>query len=114
MSAPHLRPSTLVLLLLALQLGALALVLWDTGREHAARRHATRASAQLTRWLGLTDPALFTEAHYTRHPSLHGPQAALFDHPLAQDHFPSGSLLTAPPALAWWRSQALDSIEEQP
>lgn len=114
MSAPHLRPSTLVLLLLALQLGALALVLWDTGREHTARRHATRASAQLTRWLGLTDPALFTEAQYTRHPSLHGPQAALLDHPLAQDHFPSGSLLAAPPPLAPVPRAAPDSTQEQP
>lgn len=103
MSATGLRPSTPVLLLLALELCALGLMRWDIGRGDAARRPTVQAGAQVTRWLGLTDPALFTEAHYTRHPSLHGPQAALMDLPLAPDHFPSGSLLAAPPAQHTWR-----------
>lgn len=114
MSAARLRPSTSALLLLALLLGAMALLLWDSGRDHAGRQQAAQAGAQLTRWLGLTDPALFTEAQYTRHPSLHGPQAALLDHPLAQDHFPSGSLLAAPPPLAPVPRAAPDSTQEQP
>lgn len=49
--------------------------------------------------LGLTDLALFTEARYTRHPSQADLHSAFQDHPLALDHFPSGSLLAPPPTL---------------
>lgn len=48
--------------------------------------------------LGVTDPALFNEARYTRHPSQADRHAAFQDHPLALEHFPSGSLLPPPPA----------------
>ena len=55
------------------------------------------ASARLVRDLGLTDLALFTEARYTRHLSQADLHTAFQDHPLAFEHFPSGSLY-APPA----------------
>ncbi|MDO5693947.1 MAG: hypothetical protein Q4G70_15955 [Pseudomonadota bacterium] len=100
------RPSTWVLLLLALQVCALAVAVWDAQRAHPARQRSALEGARITRWLGLTDPALFTEAHYTRHPSLHAADAALQDHPLAQDHFPSGSLRVAPPPVPSWRDAA--------
>lgn len=48
--------------------------------------------------LQLTDLALFTEARYTRNPSMADRHAAFQDHPFALEHFPSGSLV-APPAL---------------
>lgn len=53
--------------------------------------------AALVRALGLTDLALFTEARYTRHPSLADLHSPFQDHPLALEHFPSGSLV--PPKL---------------
>lgn len=49
--------------------------------------------------LGLTDPCLFTEARYTRHPSQADRHAAFQDHPLALEHFPAGAVLTPPPGV---------------
>jgi len=53
-------------------------------------------NANLVRWLNLTDLCIFTEARYTRHPAMADFHAAFQDHPLAMDHFPSGSLVSPP------------------
>lgn len=74
---------------------ALALLVHATA--HSQRAEPRRATTQqLVRVLGLTDLALFTEASYTRHPSQADVHAAFQDHPLAFDHFPSGSWVDAP------------------
>lgn len=54
--------------------------------------------AQL-RSLHVTDLCLATEARYTRHPAMADRHAPFQEHPLALEHFPSGSLilLTLPP-----------------
>lgn len=59
-----------------------------------ARRQA------LVRVLQLTDLALFTEARYTRHPSQADLNTPFQDHPMALEHFPTGSLFPPPPHLA--------------
>ena len=61
----------------------------------ATDRAGPRFAAQraLAARLELTDIALFTEARYTRHPTQADLQSAFQDHPLAFEHFPSGSLL---------------------
>jgi len=46
--------------------------------------------------LGLSDLALFTEARYTRHLSQTDLHTAFQDHPMAIEHFPSGSLVSPP------------------
>lgn len=50
----------------------------------------------LVQRLDLTDPSIWTEARYTRHPS----QADLFspfqDAPASFDHFPAGSIIAPP------------------
>ncbi len=51
---------------------------------------------RLATTLQLTDFALFTEARYTRHPSQADLHSAFQDHPMAADHFPSGSFRTPP------------------
>lgn len=67
-----------------------------------ARLSASASSARLAREralvaaLGLTDPALFTEARYTRNPVLADLNTPFQDHPMAFDHFPSGSIVVAP------------------
>lgn len=43
--------------------------------------------------LQLTDLCLSSEARYTRHPSLADRHAPFQEHPLALEHFPSGSLI---------------------
>ena len=70
---------------------------------HASYRKEVSASPlqeklNLVRKLGLTDLCLFTEASYTRHLSLADFHAAFQDSPMALEHFPSGSLVTHPPA----------------
>ena len=54
------------------------------------------ANAELVNKLQLTDLCLFTEARYTRHPAMADLHAPFQDHPLALEHFPSGSLVTPP------------------
>ena len=80
------------------------LVLFGLMAAHAALAAraagpAVRAKAELVRRLELTDLCLSTEANYTRHLSLADFHTAFQDHPLALEHFPSGSLLEPPPPL---------------
>ncbi len=46
--------------------------------------------------LKLTDLCLFTEARYTRHPSMADRNTAFQDYPFSFEHFPSGSLVPVP------------------
>lgn len=91
------RPSTLLLA----GFGALAALhggMVVHARIQAASAHrAWAARTELVRRLRLTDLCLFTEARYTRHPSMADRHAPFQDHPMALDHFPSGSVLAPPP-----------------
>lgn len=51
---------------------------------------------RLVQTLRLTDLCLFTEARYTRNPSMADRFAAFQEHPTALEHFPSGSFVTPP------------------
>jgi hypothetical protein len=51
---------------------------------------------QLVKMLKITDLCLFTEARYTRHLSQADLHSAFQDHPMAFEHFPSGSLVLPP------------------
>jgi hypothetical protein len=55
--------------------------------------------AAVVKNLGLTDLCVSTEARYTRHLSQADWHAAFQSHPLALDHFPSGSVLGPPKTL---------------
>jgi hypothetical protein len=63
-----------------------------------ANTHNNRIAEEkkLVKALGITDICLFTEARYTRHPSQSDLHAAFQDHPMALEHFPSGSLVAPP------------------
>jgi hypothetical protein len=84
--------------------GAAALLLLAAA-AHAWSAAARRApeieemAAQVRRY-GLTDLCLSTEARYTRHPSQADRFAPFQDHPAALEHFPSGSVIGPPPAVA--------------
>ena len=82
----------------ALALGTVATFAHSGLRSHEASPRLA-ASAGLVRDLGLTDLALFTEARYTRHLTQADLHTAFQDHPLAFEHFPSGSLYVPPPHL---------------
>ena len=85
---------------------SLALVLWALTflhaslalREGADEVHLRR---ELVGQMDLTDLALFTEARYTRHPSQADLHSPFQDHPLALEHFPTGSLVPASAGPSW-------------
>jgi len=83
--------------LLTLFAGALLLHALHTGRAAASMLSKNR---RLVRELALTDLCLFTEASYTRHPSLTDLATPFQDAPLSLEHFPTGSLLAPPYHLA--------------
>lgn len=93
------RLADVVLASLGLALLGVAATPLDAARRQAAAETDREARALLVRDLQLTDLVLFTEARYTRHPSQADRHTAFQDHPLAFEHFPSGSLLLPPPAL---------------
>ena len=68
----------------------------DARLLRAARDGAQQEMRALVATLQLTDLCLFTEARYTRHPSLADRHTAFGDLPFGLDHFPSGSLLPPP------------------
>ncbi len=79
---------------LLLLLGLLAGL--DAARRNAAAEAQWSANRALGRWFVLTDPCIFTEARYPRHPSLADRHSPFQDYPLALEHFPSGSLVAPP------------------
>jgi hypothetical protein len=93
------RPANLALLVLACAVGGFALTFVDAARLRAANVETVAATAALVERLGLTDLVLFTEARYTRHPTQADLQSAFQDHPVALEHFPTGSLMPPPPGI---------------
>ncbi len=98
----HIRRSTWALSLLALLSLALAAALahsWLMVGTAELNSDSGWPPARLTRALGLTDLALFTEARYTRHPAVADLFTPFQDAPLTVEHFPTGSLISPPPHL---------------
>ena len=90
------RKSSIFILITCLNL-ALLLLLAAHARLGEQAAVASRAvSAGLVKEFRLTDLCLFTEARYTRNPSMADFHAPFQDHPGALDHFPSGSLVSPP------------------
>ena len=93
------RPADRAVLLLVAGIGAFALCFADAARLRAAPGADEAERTRLVAQLRLTDLALFTEARYTRHPSQADLHSGFQDHPLALEHFPTGSLISPPPGL---------------
>jgi len=93
------RPADRALIILALAGAAFAACFVDAARLRAAAADDGNGMAALVARLRLTDLALFTEARYTRHPSQADLHSAFQDHPLALEHFPTGSLIGPPAGL---------------
>jgi len=93
------RRITIALILLGIGFAALLAAFVHAGLAQAGRRQVMAENRALVAALGLTDPALFTEARYTRHLT----QADLFtpfqDSPASFEHFPSGALVLPPPQI---------------
>ncbi len=93
------RPADRALIALALAGAAFAACFVDAARLRAAAAGDANGMASMVARLRLTDLALFTEARYTRHPSQADLHSAFQDHPLALEHFPTGSLIGPPASL---------------
>jgi hypothetical protein len=90
------RKSHRAFVFLALFLALFVLTFADANMHRAGSAAVLQQNEQIVAQLGLTDLCLFTEARYTRNPSQADLQSAFQDHPLALEHFPSGSLLSPP------------------
>ena len=88
--------SDIFLAYVLLQAAALCLMLVDAAVRRSLAEPVLRQRAGVVRVLGLTDLALFTEARYTRHPSLADRHSPFQEHPLSLEHFPSGSVVSPP------------------
>ena len=92
-----LRPSLCALGLVLLLLTAFAMMLGKALTADAALKADLAQARMLSTQLGLSDLALFTEARYTRHPSMADLHTPFQDHPVSLDHFPSGSFIAPRP-----------------
>jgi hypothetical protein len=91
------RRSILFLLVTAFNLALFCLLpLHARQSQRSADAELVAMTSQLKR-LQLTDLCLSSEARYTRHPALADRHAAFQEHPMALEHFPSGSLILPAP-----------------
>jgi hypothetical protein len=75
----------------------LAGIVSDACRRTKTGLQERESRRSLVKTLTLTDMVLFTDARYTRHPSMADRHTPFQDHPLSLEHFPSGSLMSPPP-----------------
>jgi hypothetical protein len=101
------RPSDRVLGFTLLAAALFAATFVDAALQRDAHEPALQRTERLVEDLRLSDLVLFTEARYTRHLTQADLHSAFQDHPVALEHFPSGSLLP-PPALLLDRHEPLD------
>lgn len=92
MTTVPIRLSSYFLLFSLLLVTFLIVSLFDAALVDDADQRRRIEMRQMVEQLRLTDPALFTEARYTRHLSQADRHAPFQDHPMAFEHFPSGSL----------------------
>lgn len=91
------RKSTVYLLFVATGFVVLAGLFAGGARRVAAAGPHLDEERRQVRAFCLTDLVLFTDARYTRHPSMADRHAAFQDYPQSLEHFPSGSLMSPPP-----------------
>jgi hypothetical protein len=92
------RSNTFIVCFILLGVGFMATLI-DVSLKQRGLDPEIEQSGVLVQQLGLSDLSLFTEARYTRHPNLADRHSAFQDHPMAIEHFPSGSLLLPPRSL---------------
>lgn len=92
------RKSSLFIVYLFIQTLILGGLFAHAVHRQKADEVTLQEKVNMVRRLGLTDLCLFTEASYTRHPSLADFHTPFQNSPMALEHFPSGSLMTPPHA----------------
>ena len=77
----------------------MCLIFLDAALSRYFDGDSLRERREIVRALTLTDLCLFTEARYTRHPSMTDLNTPFQDHPVSLEHFPSGAIMGPPPHL---------------
>ncbi len=90
------RRSTVFFIAIAAQAAIAILLMAHAVSARNAAGPRLQQEGRLVSDLKLTDLCLFTEARYTRHPSMADRNTAFQDYPFSFEHFPSGSLLPVP------------------
>lgn len=90
------RKSQFVLAGLGLGFALVGFSFADAAAKRAQSQARLVMTADMIERLELTDLVLFTEARYARHPAVSDRFSAFQDHPMALEHFPSGSALSPP------------------
>jgi hypothetical protein len=93
------RKSNIFFIYLAVGVLLICLMFLDAAAGRHFGRKSLRERQEMVRVLKLTDLCLFTEARYTRHPSMADFNTPFQDHPLSLEHFPSGAIMAPPPHL---------------
>lgn len=91
------RRSIQFLLITAFNLALFCLLPLHARHAQSSADADLMAQASRLRRLQLTDLCLSSEARYTRHLALADRHAAFQEHPMALEHFPSGSLILPTP-----------------
>ncbi len=87
------RRSSIFFIYIAITFIILCLFFIQSSIEIRMREGEIRMKKETVRVLGITDLCLFTEARYTRHPSMADQHTPFQDYPLSLEHFPSGSMV---------------------
>jgi hypothetical protein len=93
------RKSNIYLVYIAVNLALLVLMFVHAAYTREADMPYLREKSEMVRKFSLTDLCLFTDARYTRNPSMADRHSAFQDMPMSFDHFPSGSVMPPPPHL---------------
>ncbi|MEG3638013.1 hypothetical protein [Magnetococcus sp. PR-3] len=94
--SPLRRPAQVVMAILLILLLAWVGMFVHLNWVRADHQQRVLANGAWVKKLQLTDLSLFTEARYTRHPTMADRHSAFQDHPLSLEHFPTGSLVAPP------------------
>ncbi len=91
------RKSTFFLIYMGALIGVFSLLCGHALLRQRGDLALLQRKGEVVKRLQLTDLCLFTDARYTRHPSMTDLNTPFQDYPMAFDFFPSGSLLPPPP-----------------
>jgi hypothetical protein len=95
----YMRKSDFFFLFIAVNLCAILLFFLHAFVMQGKSETLLKENSEMVKRLTLTDLCLFTDARYTRHPSMADLNTPFQDHPSALEHFPSGTLAGPPPHL---------------
>ncbi len=90
------RKSNIYLLYIGVNIILLVLMFIHASYTRESNKPYLLEKSEMVKRFELTDLCLFTDARYTRHPSMADRHSAFQDMPMSFDHFPSGSVITPP------------------